>query len=281
MLGFWPLVKVAANAGILSGGYPYSRNFLYVGDNMPAFATSRYSTVAAALAAMIEGDVLLLGPQTYDEGDLTIDVDDITIIGTGNRGECSITPSAAASNGINILSSGVTLNNVDVGQGAAGSYAVKVGNISTQTNRFTAIDCKFEGHGIALHLQEAGDVRLIKCEFAWATIGLRLQSGDDGFCTEILVDDCLFHDIVTDHIGQSANQQEVDGLWVRNCVHGLSEGGTAPTKFINLANAANIGMFTRNSYAIATNSNTKLVIGAGLLWVTNYTEAGSSTARPA
>lgn len=279
MQNFIGLVKQAASAGILSGGYPYAHNFWYVGANAPVFAR-RTNTIAEALAIMQEKDVLMLGPQTYDEGNLVIDTPNVTLIGTGNRQETSIAPSATASNGLNIKSTGVTLINVDVSQGATGIYAVKAGyETILSLNRFRAYGCKFEGNGIGLHLHGMSDVLLDDCEFAWSTSGLVLQPNSHGFCTEVFVGRSRFHNLVT--AGISGTGHVVDNLEVSDCIFDSTEDGSGPTKFLDLSDNANMGLFTRNSFRVATNLASKMTIGTGLFWLANATEAGLSTARPA
>lgn len=277
----WSLVKQAASSGILQGGYPYARNFRYVGQNIPVFAGAlRYNTLAQALAACQAGDVVMLGPGAYAEGNITIDVNDITIIGAGNLGQVAIEP-PAGENGILVMASGVAFYNIDFSDGTGGVYACAVGDADTQVNRSRFYNCKFEGDGIGLRLREAGDTLIENCEFAWSANGLRLQSGNDGFCTEIYVRNCRFHDITTDQIGESAAQQEVDTLEISDCVFNTSEGGTAPTHFINLSNNGNSGIVTNNSFAVATNTVAKIVVGTSILYVANRTVAGITTARPA
>jgi hypothetical protein len=275
--GFWGFIK---QGGILQG-YPFAGKVFYVGAGKPVWG-QRVDTLAAALALVNPRDVIMLGPGTLEEGDLVIDTNNITIIGTGNRGECSIAPSGAAQNGLDVKSTGVTLVNVDVGQGSAGTYACKAGFETTASlNRFTAIACKFEGNGIGLHLHGMSDVLLDDIELAFAANGIVLQSNSHGFCTEVYVRNSRFHNLSTAHIAHFAAAQQVDNLDVRDCVFERDESGVAPTKFINLSDNANHGCFSGNRFANATNQAAVLTIGTGILWMANATEAGWSTARPA
>lgn len=277
----WALVKQAASSGILQGGMPYSRNFRYVGQNIPVFAGAlRYNTVAQAIAASVAGDVIMLGPGVYSEDEITIETADILIYGAGLQGEIAFEPNTGQ-NAIHVMASGVTFVNIDFADGSGGTYAVKVGDADHQINRTRFFGCKFEGDAIGLLLQEAGDCWIIECEFAWSVNGLRLQSGNDGFCTEIYVRKCNFHDITTDQIGQSAAAQQVDTLEISDCIFNTSEGGTAPSHFINLSDNGNSGIVTNNSFAVATNTVAKIVVGTSILYVANRTVAGISTARPA
>src|SRR5256885_2212823 len=127
MSGFWPSVKSAQAAGVLAGDFPYAPRILYVGANVPSFVSNRYNTIKDALAAIKAKEVLLLGPQTYDEPNLVITQSNITIIGTGNRGECSISPSLASASALDIQATGVALYNLDISAGSAGDHAVRAG----------------------------------------------------------------------------------------------------------------------------------------------------------
>src|SRR3990172_6212746 len=106
---FWGLVKQGAAAGILSGGFPYARNFWYTGSLAPVFGR-RADTLAQLFGGlMLPGDVLQLGPQEYAQGGLTIPVglDNITIIGAGPRGSSFIDSPTTGVAGLNVLADGV------------------------------------------------------------------------------------------------------------------------------------------------------------------------------
>jgi hypothetical protein len=277
--GFWGFFK---QGGLLQG-YPFAKNVWYVGSGSPVFG-HRASSIADALNLMNPKDVLFLGPQTYTEGDLIVPVglNNITIIGTGNRGECSIAPSATASNGLLVKSTGVTLVNVDIAQGATGTYACKAGFETTASlNRFTALGCKFEGNGMGLHVHGMSDIILDDCEFAFSAQGIVFQSNSHGFCTEVFVRNCRFHNQTLNQMGEFAAAQQVNSLDVRDCVFENQEGGTAPTDYILLPNNGNTGCFSGNRFATPTNATGVLTIGTGIKWMANATEAGWSTARPA
>jgi hypothetical protein len=279
--GFWGFIK---QGGILQG-YPFAKNVWYVGPSSPVFG-HRANTIKDALALMKSGDLLFLGNNAYLEGNLVIprSLTNITIIGACNQHDAAIAPSVAAQNGILIYGNDVTFINLDLSDGGAGSYAVRVGDNTTagqNTQRFKAYGCKFEGGSVGLALQGCADLLIDDCEFAWAPTGISLNANNHGFCTEIFIRNSRFHNFATDGIAQAIVGQVVDNLEVSDCIFDNAEGGVAPTHFINVANAANVGIITRNSFAIATNAVAKLIVGAGILWVANATEAGWSTARPA
>ncbi len=279
-MNLWGQVKQAASAGILAGGYPYTKNFWYVGSNAPVVAGRRADTIADALLLMENFDVLFLGPQRYSEGALSI-TKPCTIIGQGNRGDAYIQPSTAAQVGVDVLSDDVTFINVGVADGGSGAYGLKVGAASTSPDRFRAYGCKFEGSAIGAWFTGSGDCLLDDCEFAWAAIGLQLSANLSGFVTEMFIQRCRFHNNATANLSQSANQQEVDNLSLLDSSFERDESGVAPTKFINLQHNSNHGVISGNRFANATNQAAVITIGTGLLYMANATEAGWSTARPA
>jgi hypothetical protein len=282
----WGAVKTAAGAGILQGGYPFARNVYMVGANVPTFAQSM-PTIAAALAIAVDGDVIMLGPQQHAEGNLVLaeGKDNITIIGMGNRGACYIEAPTAGDEGLQILGDDCTLINVGVASDATGDYSLKVGSSTVSPARFRAYQCKFEGNEGAnpagqVLIQGAADVILEDCELAWGVNGLIGDANLAGFPTEILVRNCWFHDLTTVHVGIAAADHWVN-LWLRDNYFDLDESGVAPTDFILLSDNANIGVITGNRFASATNATGTITIGSGLIYPTNYTEAGPSAARPA
>ena len=284
----WGAVKTAAGAGILQGGYPFARNVYMVGANVPTFAQSMPS-VAAALNIAVTGDVIMLGPQRHQEGNLTLAAGktNVTIIGMGNRGACYIEPANAGDEGLNVLADDCTLINVGVAGNATGDYGLKVGDNTTEVARFRAMGCKFEGPtganpAAAVVLQQTGDTILDDCEFAWNSNALLLASGASSFVTQTRIQRCLFHNSTTVHIGAigGAVQVCVD-LWVLDNYFAEDEAGVAPTDFILLSDNANTGFITGNRFANPTNATGVITIGTGLIYNPNGTEAGWSTARPA
>lgn len=279
----WAPLKSPMAPAIFSGGYPFAGRVFYVGSsNAPGFPY-KTDTIADALASMRPKDVLILGPQAHEEGNLVIpaDLSNITIIGGGNRGACFIEPSVAGDEGLQVLADDVTLINVGVADGGSGDYGLSVGSQTVSPDRFRAYGCKFEGSAIGARLYGAGDVLLDDCEFAWANVGLQLRPNDNGFVTQAYIQRSRFHNNATACISQSAVAQVVNNLQVWNNIFDQLEDGTEPTDFILLGDNGNTGVIGGNMFAIATNATAKLTIGTGLMWAPNGTEAGWSTARPA
>lgn len=285
-ISIWQQLKMASGSGILNGPLPFAQNNWYVGSGdppVPLNAIKRTNTIAEALALMIPGDTLNIGPGGYGEGNLVVPegLNNITIIGQGNRGACFIEPSVAGDEGLTVLADDVTLVNIGVADGGSGTYALAVGSQTVSPSRFRAYGCKFEGSAIACLLRQAGDVIIDDCEFAWAAIGLQLQSGDIGFNTQVKLINLLFHNNADACISQAAAAQQVNNLQLLNSFFDQLEDGTEPTDFILLADNGNTGLIAGNQFAIATNASAKLTIGTGIMWGPNGTEAGWSTARPA
>lgn len=279
-------LKQGMAAGTLSGGYGYAKNNWYVGASAPQFGR-RVDSLASLFAIMEPGDVAFLGPQGYDEGNLVIPegLDNITLIGAGNRGSCFIEAPVTTDEGLQVLADGVTLINVGVAGGATGDYSLKIGSNSISPARFRAFQCKFEGNesvnpAAQVLIQGAGDIILEDCEIAWGVNGIIGDANLDGFPTEIVIRNCWFHDLTTVHVGIASADHWVN-LWLRDNYFDRSEAGTAPTDFILLSDNANIGVITGNRFANATNQAAVITIGTGLLYMANATEAGWSTARPA
>jgi len=278
----WGQLKNAANAGILAGGRPYARNILYVGDNAPTFGT-QYNTIAAALAAMVSGDVLLLGPQAYAEGNLTIPAaaSGITIVGASNRGKTTIEPVATGDEGLQVLADDVTLVNVGITKGATADYALNIKACA----RFRAYGCKFEGDGVCVLLDgsatdQAADVLFEDCEFAWCGSAILFDDSAYGYPTQIRIKNCWFHNYTTVGVGLAASGGVVN-LELTNCVFDNNEDASAPTDYIKVDRAGDSGIVSGCRFATATNATGVLTIAAGIMWVANGTEAGWSTARPA
>lgn len=281
----WGQLKLGANAGVLAGGYPYAGTFRYVGAGKPSFTTG-YNTIADALAAMVSKDVLLLGPQGFTETGLVVPVglDNITIMGMGNRGSCFIEPSGAAEESMNILGDDCTIINVGFAGGATADYALKVGSTTVSPARTRLIGCKIEGPETtqpALLLHGVGDLIIDDCEFAWCGTGIRFQSNDNGFCTQVRILNSLFQNFTAAGIDHAAAAQQVNNFWLQGCFFDRQEDGSTPTDFILLSDNLNTGFIAGNFFANPTNEAAVITIGTGILYGPNGTEAGWSTARPA
>lgn len=278
----WGQLKQAYGAGVLNGGFPFAGTVRFVGSNAPQYVTT-HATIAAAISAAVSGDIIVLGPQGFTEGNLSIPEakTNITIIGAGNRGSCYIEPSTAGDEGLQILGDDITLINVGIADGGSGDYGLAVGSNTVSPSRFRAYGCKFEGSAIGCKLWQAGDVILEDCEFAWANVGLQLSSGAVGFNTQIRIRKALFHNNTDACISEAAAAQQVNNFWLQDSFFDQLEDGTEPTDFILLSDNGNTGLIAGNQFAIATNDTAKLTIGTGIMWGPNGTEAGWSTARPA
>lgn len=282
----WSAIKQGAASGAYFGGYPFARNAWFVGDNAPQ-GVRRVGSVEELFAIATAGDVAYLGPGGYEEGNLVIPetLSNFTLIGTGGRGACFIEAPDAGDEGIQVLADDVTFINVGVASDDTGSYSLKIGSQTVSPARFRAFGCKIEGNeavnpGGQVVLHGCGDIIFDDCEFCWGVNGIIGQGNDDGWPTQILVQNSLFHDLTTVHFGIAAASHFVE-LWAFNNRCMGDESGVAPTDFILLSDNANIGNFTGNYFANATNATGVLTIGTGILWGPNGTEAGWSTARPA
>ena len=281
-MNLWDQINYAARSGLLLGGRPWSRNTYWVGSNAP-LGTALVDSIEAALSLMIANDMLLLGPQAHEEGNLSIPATKtgLIIAGMGNRGQCFIEPSTSGDEGLEVLADDVTLINVGVADGGSGTYGLSVGSSAVSPDRFRAYGCKFEGSAIAARLMGAGDILLTDCEFAWANVGLQLAPNLIGFVTQAFIQNSRFHNNATACLSHDAAAQVVNNLQLWNNIFDQLEDGTEPTDFILLSDNGNTGVISGNQFAIATNATAKLTIGTGLMWGPNGTEAGFSTARPA
>jgi hypothetical protein len=182
--------------------------------------------------------------------------------------------------GITVLADDVSLWNVGAfGVGAESPFALKVGSQTVSPDRFRAFGCKFEAAAAAVILKGAGDALFDGCEFTWAGSGLLFSPNDDGFCTQIFVQNCRFHNLVTVGVGLDTDGGVVN-LHLIDCLFDNAEDGTAPTDYIKVDRSGDTGIISGCRFATATNAATVLTIAAGILWVSNHTEAGLSAARP-
>lgn len=277
-MDFWPEIKQGAASAILSAGYPFSGNAYYVGQNSPIFGR-RIDTIAEALATMVPRDILFLGPQRHEEGNLVIPstLTNITIIGSGNRGACFIEPTGANDKGLQVLADDVTLVNVGVAGKGTADYALEIGD---EAARFRAFGCKFEGpDGICISMKGCADILLRDTEICWAVTGISFVGGVSDFPTQIFFDKCRFHNLSLVHITDAVAL--VQNLEVRDCTFDAADDGTEPTDYLTVDDVGSTGIFSGNRFAIATNASAKLTIGANIRWSANATEAGWSVARPA
>jgi hypothetical protein len=239
---------------------------------------SAFASVQGAVNVAAAGDVIAIGPGSYDEA-VTIDVSDVVLYGLGGAGAVAVAPSATNAVAITVSgsaasrTSGVTLINVGgEGNGTGGGLHV-VGNI----RRFRATGCKFEGGAYAVTLESTaagsvGDTKLVGCELAWTTSALSLTaSGGGDPVTQTLVQGCLFHNFTTDGIVNSVSHSA--DVWVIGNVFANQEDGTEPTQYLDLAVASTTGLVAGNMFATTVIAAAKLGIATGVMFVNNRTEA--------
>lgn len=247
-------------------------------QNPGTSAASSVATIQAAVDAASAGDVIWVAPGQYDE---TVTVDTaVTIIGNGPRGSAYIEPETAEAEGMLVTADDVTLKNLGVAGDSDADYALKVGATTDAPARFRAEGCKFEGpDGTVVVLQGAADVRIEDCEFAWGGSGLLFDNNDDGFCTQVTVSECLFHNLTDVGVGLAADGGVLN-LNLRDSVFDNAEDGTAPTDYVKVDRAGDTGVLSGNRFARTTNEADVITLADGILYVANETEAGITTARP-
>lgn len=254
-------------------------------------------TISAAVARATASDVICVVPGSYDET-VTIPrtVRALTIVGLGNLGDVGIAPSAAGARAMTFNNDDLTLINMDLAGDDTAAFT-----IFGTGSRFRAYGCKFEGANpttgavfgfgpgsvaqvAALTAGNSGDTKLFNCEFAWGHNGISFVASDYGVPTQVQIVNALFHNLDgTEMLGVPAafGIGSVRNLECIDSVFDNAEDGTAPSDYVNLNTAFDSGIFTRNSFALATNAIGDIKIGAKIKWVANATEAGWSTARPA
>ena len=271
--------------GILEG-FPFADKVFYVGSGAPVFGR-RADTVQAALNNLKDRDILMLGPGSYNEAVVwPVGLDNITVIGMGNRGDVGIAPSATDAKALTIegtatRTQGITLINIGLeGNGTGGGLHV-LGNI----RRIRAIGCKFEGGAFAAKLESnaagsVGDTILEDVELAWSTDALLIAvSGGGDPVTQTYLRNSLLHNYSSR--GVRITDTFAADLWITKNTFARQEDGTQPTnEYIDADIASTTGFVAENSFATPTNAATKLAIAAGVIWGPNGTEAGWSSARP-
>lgn len=258
--------------------------------------TSPYRTVQKAINSSRSGDVIYIASGSYNESvQLSFANSYLTLIGLGPQGSVAIAPSTSATHALTFNGNGLVCINIDFAVTDAATYSV-----SGTGSACRFYNCKFEGGvtsgaafnwgpgsnaNVVAHLAgRGGDLMLIDCEFAWTFNGATFSASDFGQATEIYMKDCWFHDTsnvsllgVPGAFGIGA----VGDLTVRDCVFSRAEDGTKPSDYVKVDDALDVGSFSGNRFALATNAAADLKIGAKVFWMANATEAGWSTARPA
>lgn len=262
-------------------------------------AEGAFATIQHAIDASSYGDVILIGPGSYDEA-LTIDRPSIGsaglfILGLGGPGAVGVAPTAVNATALTNHADDVTVVNV----GLAG---VGTGHGLTNTgSRLRTSGCKLEnddGTGIcaqmtmgtvaqiAAHTRGKGaDCKLMDGEFAWAASGVLLTCTDYGAVTELQVQGNWFHDLDTKHIYESVGAGgsaavTYASLKLLGNVHQNDEAGTQPTDYVLLnANNANSGIMAGCVFPQAANGG-KVLLSTKLISVGNFFTGGISTGQP-
>lgn len=249
----------------------------------PFGQTRRVDTdaIVAAVAASSPGDVIYIEPRTYTEN-VVITTPGLTLIGIGARGQPWINPAAGGGLQLGVGADDTVLVNLGIGGAAGADYAINFNGVS----ECRAYGCKFEGPTGTIVLvdgtagAQVSNLMLEDCEYAWGGVGISFDASGFGFPTQIRVRKGLFHGLTAASIQDNDGAAGVRDLWVDDVDFANQEDGTKPTMHLDLGNAGNTGMFSRNRFALATNASADLGIAAGISWAGNLTEAGVSTARP-
>lgn len=250
-----------------------------------------FQTITEALAAAQDGDMIFVGPGSYNEA-ITITQDNLVLVGCGGRGQAAVAPSASNAVAITVSgtssarTAGVTLINIGgEGNGTGGGLLV-TGNI----RRFRAYGCKFEGGAYAVKLKSSAqgsvaDTWIEDCELAWATVGLYLDnSGGFDPVTQTMFRNNLIHNITAD--GVLADDSFHTDLWIRDNTFGNLEDATEPTQYLDIDVAGTTGIVTGNRFATTIHASAKMAIAAGVLYVGNFAQAegpatgGGTSGRP-
>jgi hypothetical protein len=282
-------------------------------DGNPGTVDQPMDTIQAAVTRGINttpgGCCIMAAPGQYDESVViprfitlpdgsTRDVSNVMIVGLGGRGAAFIDNDTVGGEGMKVSADDVTLVNLGVAGEATADYSLRVTG-----SRFRAYGCKFEGNeGVAAGNAQAligpgtaaeeaantegrgGDAILRDCEVCWGARGVVIQSSTFGAATQVSLQGTRFHDLTAVHVGENdvgAIGAGRDIELLRN-VHDRDEAGAAPTDWIDLDSAGTTGLIALSVFASAAAPAAGVVqIAAGVFYVTNYSEAGQTVARPA
>lgn len=281
---------------VTGGRYLFVNPYTGNDGNTGLSANAAMQTIGAAVAIAQSLDVILIVAGSYDEAVvIPRTIDGLTLVGLGNLGVVGIAPSTAGAIGLTYHADDVTLINVGVAGESTATHA-----LFGSGSRFRAYNCKIEGvdtsgsawgFGPGTVAQVAaqtrgnsGDIKCVNCEFAWSKNGIEFIASDYGVPTQVEIINPLFHNIDGTEMLGTPGAFGIGSVRNLECLFGCfdnMEDGTKPSDFININTAFDTGIFRGNAFALATNASADLKIGAGIKWVANYTEAGSSTARPA
>lgn len=254
---------------------------------------------ACIMAAPGQYDETVTIPRTVTVADGSVrQVSNLVIVGLGGRGAAFVENDTVGGEGMTIHADDVTLINLGVAGEATADWSLRATG-----SRFRAYGCKFEGNegagagngqvvlGPGTAAEEAantagrgGDQALYDCEVCWGARGVVIQSSTFGACTQTLLQGVRYHDLTAVHVGE--NDVGVigagRGIWVLENTFDLDESGAAPTDFVDLDSAGTTGLIAQSRFASAAAPAAGVVqLAAGVLYVTNYSEAGQTVARPA
>lgn len=256
------------------------------GDNAADGLTpdTALASITRALALADENDQIALLPGEYVES-VVIDTPNITIIGIGGRGSAYVAPAVSNATAVLVRASDVTLINVGC-EGDGTGFGLHVqGDVS----RFRAYGCKCEGGAAAIKIESTAagsvsDTRLEDVEICWSTDGITIAvSGGGDPVTQLLVKNCLFHNLTNGIVNATVHSVDV---WVLGNVFANAEDGTEMTKYIDLAVADTTGLVAGNYFATTVLAAAKLAIAAGVIWAGNQAQAegaatgGGTAGRP-
>ena len=267
------------------------------------------AAVNRAINASPGGSCIAAGPGQYNET-VTIprtvtvadgsvrQVSNVVLVGLGGRGAAFIENDTVGGEGLTVHADNVTLVNLGVAGEATADWSVRVTG-----SRFRAHGCKFEGNegvaagngqfvfgpGTAAEVAantagRGGDGALYDCEICWGARGVVVQSSTFGAATQLLLQDVRYHDLTAVHVGENDVGAIGAGraIWMLANTFDRDESGAAPTDWVDLDSAGSTGLIAQSRFSSAAAPATGVVqLAAGVLYVTNYSEAGQTVARPA
>lgn len=250
-------------------------------------------TVQAAVDAASAGDVIYIAPGSYDE-EVTIAnaKSKLTLVGMGPRLSVSIAPQGGNKTALTVKADDVTLINLDFDGEGTGAGMVSNGR------RLHADHCKFEGGTDAVIMavgtdaqitagtdENGSDWLLEDCEVAWSTNGLVIRNSDYGANTQGRMRRGVIHNIsgasVLERVGSGGSAPvQYRNLELTDIVFDDLEGGTAPTKYVDLAaDNANDGIMSGCRFPQAL-AGGKVTVSTALTVVGCYFTDGVSTGQP-
>lgn len=292
MTTFYSHVTMAGGAsGVLDN--PYGKKFHVGTTKREGAAEPQYATIASAEAKAQSGDSLVIQNGTYTE-DVTFNVSGLTV----RAGALGGYPDVVVIKGKTVVSAcrNVTFRGIEFFSNSSTFPCVRLGASSDSANAVTSVlfeDCSFSSDGSTTPPAGAlvfGGLHITfrRCRFVNLTHGILIHPTSGEFPYGVKVENCEFSEITTSCVADLVGSFD-------SSIAPISRSGvgsnflmrdntvvTAPTTQVNIGTVGtSTGLMTGNRWAVATNSNSAIVIPSGILYPTNYTEAGASTARPA